>query len=434
MNRKLLSAIVGAGLVAVACGPGATQNPTSTATSGAVAGSVASTVPPAAGAATTGPSTSSSAAPSTSLPTTLATTTPTVQCGLIDDLSGATAPIVTFSQDGYLWFVGTDSTDCLADLPDRVGTSPYTWGPAGDKILFADGTVMGVGLDRGPLADLASSLTWTRPTGTSTIHVATDGTLTKTSHDGTSSSTLSPLDTHVSVAYHPDGTTFAVAGMDEVEQGIWISTNDGSEAQLLAFSDVGVVITEMTFSYDARRLVFVADHTNDGNDHGYHLHSLFVEPFEMGDGTMALGSGGEFGTAPHLASEAPIDSIVVPFEGTGAAFTQNSFAFAQGACGPDRRALYLPGPGEDQEAVVLLDAPGFPAGFLAGLEGEHRIVVATSDDGCTGPFDWYEVIVDATTLATTIGLSGTGVDAVAIHSTAPPVDITLSGVLIDPFV
>ena len=103
----------------------------------------------------------------------------------------------------------------------------------------------------------------------------------------------------------------------------------------------------------------------------------------------------------------------------------------KGGCGLDRRALYLPDLDEHDEAVVLLDAPGFPVGFLDDHEGEHRIVVATSDDGCTGPFDWYEVIVDTTTLATTIGLSGTGVDAVAVLSTAPSVDITLSGVMIE---
>ena len=72
-----------------------------------------------------------------------------------------------------------------------------------------------------------------------------------------------------------------------------------------------------------------------------------------------------------------------------------------------------------------------PSDSLTTMKGEHRIVVATSDDGCTGPFDWYEVIVDTTTLATTIGLSGTGVDAVVVLSTAPSVDITLSGVMIE---
>ena len=302
-------------------------------------------------------------------------------------------------------------------------------------MLFADGTVIGVGLDRGPLPDVAASLTWTRPTGTSTIHVATDGSLRKVSNDGASSSTLSPLTSHTSVAYHPDGTTFAVAGVDDPDpildtnRGIWISKNDGSEFGLLESGDPGVVITEMTFSNDARFLMYVADHTADAFDDGYHLHYRFVEPENIDD-TMVL-TVMEEGTATSIVSDSPMDSIVVPSGGSGTSFVPNGFAAAQGGCGLDRRALYLPDLDEHDEAVVLLDAPGFPVGFLDDHEGEHRIVVATSDDGCTGPFDWYEVIVDTTTLATTIGLSGTGIDAVAVLSTAPSVDITLSGVMIE---
>ena len=305
MNRHLLTPIIGAGLVAVACGPGATPAPNSTTAPPPVMTSISATGPTTASSTTTSPTTPSSADRSTTVPTTPATTAPIVQCGLIDDLAGTTVPVVTFSQDGYLWFVGADSTDCLSQLPDRVATSSFIWGPAGDTVLFADGTVIGVGLDRGPLADVAASLTWTRPTGTSTIHVATDGSLRKVSNDGASSSTLSPLTSHTSVAYHPDGTTFAVAGVDDPDpildtnRGIWISKNDGSEFGLLESGDPGVVITEMTFSNDARFLMYVADHTADAFDDGYHLHYRFVEPENIDD-TMVLRARREFDLSFHV--------------------------------------------------------------------------------------------------------------------------------------
>ena len=112
-----------------------------------------------------------------------------------------------------------------------------------------------------------------------------DGSLTKASSESVfAKSRLTPLETHDSVAYHPDGTTFAVAGSDGIAQGIYISKNDGTGPQPLALSDVGVVITEMLFTNDARWLVFVADHTADDLQDGYHVHSVFTEPFELEDG------------------------------------------------------------------------------------------------------------------------------------------------------
>ena len=168
----------------------------------------------------------------------------------------------------------------------------YTWGPAGDKILFADGSILGSGIERGAITDVAASLGWTRPTGTSTIHVESNGTLTKTTSETTFGETrLTPLVHHDSVAYHPDGTTFAVSGTSDGDQGIWISKNDGSQAQLFASSDAGVVVSEMVFTNDARWLIAVANHTDDDFDDGYHLHSAFTEPFALDDGTMALASG-----------------------------------------------------------------------------------------------------------------------------------------------
>ena len=191
-------------------------------------------------------------------------------------------PVVTFSQDGYLWFVGADSTDCLSPAARPCGNVVILLGPAGDTVLFADGTVIGVGLDRGPLPDVAASLTWTRPTETSTIHVATDGSLRKVSNDGASSSTLSPLTSHTSVPITRTAPPFAVAGVDDPDPSSTPIEGSGSprttaqNSGLLESGDPGVVITEMTFSNDARFLMYVADHTADAFDDGYHLHYRFV--------------------------------------------------------------------------------------------------------------------------------------------------------------
>lgn len=429
MKRKLVGATVASALISVACGAGATPAPSSTSsTPDVVETTIAATTAP---TTSTAPSTSSS---TTSTPAPTTTIAPTVTCDGIGTMAGTQVPTVTYTQDGYLWVLGIDSIHCVKDLPDRLAIMAYSWAPGGDKVLFADGTLFGPGIERPPIGDIAAGLGWTRPTGTSTIHVAPDGSLTKASSESVfAESRLTPLETHDSVAYHPDGTTFAVAGSDGIDQGIYISKNDGTGPQPLALSDVGVVITEMLFTNDARWLVFVADHTADDFQDGYHVHSVFTEPFELEDGTAALGSAAEFGGSTHLVSDVPVDDIVLPPSGFGSLDSPGGIAIAQGACGPERRALYLPDLGEETEPVMLLDAPGSPVGFLFSDPGEARVLVATSADGCTGPFDLHEVILDLTSHATSIGIQVFSVDAAAVHFTAPTVDITLSGVVIEPF-
>ena len=123
--------------------------------------------------------------------------------------------------------------------------------------------------------------------------------------------------------------------------------------------------------------------------------------------------------------------MVAP-DGGGLTDLPSGIALAQGACGTDRRAIYIPDGTISDKPVVLSEQPSYPVGFLFSSNGEHRIIVATSDDGCTGPFDWAEIIVNTNNL-TTLGMSGMGVDALAVQAIAPTVDFTLSGVTIDPF-
>ena len=428
MQRKLVGSVVALALVAVSCGQSASPETTSTSTVSTATTDTPSTTTTLATAGSTTTATTTEADSTTS------TAAPTVVCGNIDAAAGGAVATVTYSQDGYLWNVGIDATECLADLPARLASMGYTWGPAGDKVLFADGSILGSGIERGPIGDIAASLGWTRPTGTSTIHVAFNGTLTKaTSETVFGESRLQPIINHDAVAYHPDGTTFAVSGTGEIDQGIWISKNDGSEAQLLAFADSGVIVPEIVFTNDALWLIAIADHTNDDFDDGYHLHSVSTEPFEMDDGTVALGSGTEFGANTHLVSRVPLDSIVVPVGGSGFGDVPNGLAVAQGECGPERRAIYLPDGNISDEPVALSDRPSYPVGFLSSDDGHQRILVANSDDGCTGPFNWQVVDIDTADGTLTVGISGSGADTLAVHSTAPTVDITLSGVVIDPF-
>ena len=187
----------------------------------------------------------------------------------------------------------------------------------------------------------------------------------------------------------------------------------------------------MTFTADARWLVFVADHTADQFDDGYHLHSVYTEPFEFEDGTLALNTASEFGATTHFISDTPLDSIVIPAAGSGVSDVPDVIAVAQGACGPDRRALL--GIGHEDAPVTLMDVPSRPIGFLSVDDTTATVVVATSDDGCNGPWDLHEVVVDLETSDTSASAAVADVDAAAVHAVLPTVDITLSGVLIEPF-
>lgn len=428
-NLPLLAAALG--LVAVACGAGtpadtsaptaSTSSTAATSTAATASTSGATTVPPTSSSATTSGASTTSSTPQASC----------VGLAAVSPVPGVAT--LTFLRDGRLWAQQPDgSVECVTEVAAGVAAQPFVWRPAGDQILFADGTVIDAtgATTRSAQPDQGPVFGWTRPTGTSTL-LATEDALIKTSADGSTSTRLTPLDNHSWAAYHPDGTTIAVSGLLEEAAGVWISDNNGESAQLLAFSEPGVVISDMVFSDDAHWLVFVADHTEDEfSQGGYHLHTVNMVPFELEEGMMALGSSVEWDTAAPLVSPEPLDSVALPHEGLDAAGFLDVIAVAEGACGPDRRPLLVDPSAET--AIRLVDRPGMPVGFLPAEAGEVRIVVATSDDGCAGPFEWIEVIVDAEG-SITFGFTGTGADALAIHAVAPTVDITLSGVVIEPF-
>jgi len=428
-------------LVAVACSPGASDSTAASTTSDVSTSLTTREI-------STATSTSLTSAPSTpaSLQSTT-TTTPGLECLGIGWIASLELPpgsgSVTFVSDGVL-FVATlnaeNSARCLAELPERLATQRFVWRPAGDQILFEDGTILGEeGVVRDQQEDSAAGAEafWTRPTGTSTVEVRSE-VITKVSVDGSTISTFTPLLSHESAAYHPDGTTFAVAGFDGNDQGVFIAANDGSDVRVLAFADIGLRFPEMAFTADARWLVFIADHNNDEFSHGFHLHSTSVEPFKMDDGTLAVGAGSEFGMTTHLESDDLVNMLSLAPGGSGAGDVPNGLAVARGECGPNRRALFLPDMNTSQDAVVLADRPSYPVGFIGiGFKGADNrlvadIVIATSEDGCTGPFEFSLVTLDLaefTMIETTIAV---GQNA-AIQSTPPPVAFTLAGVTIDPF-
>jgi len=129
----------------------------------------------------------------------------------------------------------------------------------------------------------------------------------------------------------------------------------------------------------------------------------------------------------------PVSDVRLPPSGSGSSSFPNGIAAALEACGPDRRAVLLPDLDVRQEPLVLIDLPGSPIGFLEMTDARATVAVATSEDGCAGPFDVHVVDVDLSDFTVTSMPVEAGVASASVRAIQPTVDITLSGVIIEPF-
>jgi hypothetical protein len=185
---------------------------------------------------------------------------------------------VTFVRDGRLIGVSPDGSKetCLADVSSGdvpAVTDTLSWNPGGDRVIAAG---------RGIAADLSATgaltggpneiAVWSRPTGKSVVFVSDDGRLMKRSSFGGQATDISFLARHDDVTYHPAGTHIATSGLQESgDYGLYLATNVGTEAKLIARGEKARFITKLQFSHDGD-LFYTARHgpTN------WHLHKLRI--------------------------------------------------------------------------------------------------------------------------------------------------------------
>ena len=359
-SRHLLVVVV-LGLVVTACSDtgSTTTSPASTIT----ATTVATT------AATAPPRPTTEAPPTTAGPVT--TNTLAVADGslvgrpLIDPLAcafGDPPPAdeveITFVRDGYLLAADRDTWQlrCVAPFENQ---ERMMWGPAGDRLLLdttrvtADGAFAGV---------VGSEALFTRPTGRNLIWVE-DGRLWKAATDGSSLREISFLGEHVAVAYHPAGVEIATVGIDdEGRYGVWISRNDGTEAQRVVTADEAT-ITEVAFSESSGFfLSFIAEH-EDGTSH---LHEIALVDAQ------GLAVRNEFDASIALETNRSLSGLVAnPWT--------DEIAVTEGTCAdPDGPRARLP-----WGAEIPSSLPEMPTEVIAWLPGSE-LLLGAYPTGCDG--------------------------------------------------
>ena len=278
---------------------------------------------------------------------------------------------ITFLDEGRLIGVSPNGLRrrCLLDLADVEPTGgPFLeWNAPGDRLLLG-ATILG---PRSAVEPLPRSWVgqWSRPTGTSLVRITSDGRLEKRSLEDGTATDISFLARHDDVAYHPAGTHIAVSGeAADGSYGVYIATNLGTEAQLLARGEEARYVDQLVFSEGGRSLYFVADHGKK-----LHLHRLSLNPPADGDpGTV---QEVEFDT---LSVADSISSLVVsPFTPPDAiAWTENGDCAAgkPSELGADGLGISTP-----KAPDALEDRSVVPIGFLPDM----RLVVHARSTGCS---------------------------------------------------
>jgi hypothetical protein len=280
---------------------------------------------------------------------------------------------ITFLSEGRLIGVSPRGLrrTCLADLNSELlsGGPFHNWNAPADRLILA-GNLIGPDAAIDPLPPKWHASEWSRPTGASLIRITRDGRLEKRSLEDGSVTDISFLAHHDDVAYHPAGTHLAVSGeAEDGSYGVYITTNVGTEPQLLARGEESRYVDQLVFSEGGRSLYFVADHGKK-----VHLHRLSLNPPSEGDtGTV---QEVEFDT---LSVADSISNLVVsPFTPPDAiAWTENGDC----AAGQPSR-LRSEGTGTIAEPHIpadLMDRSIVPIGFLPSL----RLVVHARSTGCS---------------------------------------------------
>jgi hypothetical protein len=306
-----------------------------------------------------------------------------------------TSATVTFVAEGHAWALNSSGGDltCLFAVDDA---GPFEWGPLGDRALLGALEVKGIagGPSLAASKNGVSTVTWSRPTGTSIVYAAGAGTsLHKVHVNGAPTQDVTPLpsSTYLRVAYHPSGEAFAFAVARADGQSIWLSSNLGAKPAAMVFSTEGTTFGAMGFDVDGKHLIYAAQHA----DNHAELHSI-----DITDPTRA-----------PVVWEAPIGTTI-PELFPGPVTGSVAWTTSTTSC-------------EDSVAMVQTEAGAKPA--LSGtagptqaigwLDATHLLVAA---GGCDGPLDLSAV--DLTSGSIVPLVSGVAIAAARapVPTPAPP--------------
>ncbi len=275
---------------------------------------------------------------------------------------------LTFIRDGRLYGLdlelGATVIEGTASCLVPSARVPWRWGPAADRAISGEQLITeATGPGVRTYAGLPTTASFTRPTGTSVIAVTDDGRLVKTKVDTGAETDISFLTRHDAVVYYPSGTHVITSGRGPYGMGgIWLATNQGTEAQLLASAE-GVVITNLHISEDGASLVFVADHGDVT-----HVHRALLAGAEI------LTGEDEAQAETLVETTGDVASLVLTRWG--------EVAVAYGDCGAGYD-VYAEGLREDQVERMI------PIAYLGQL-----VLMADIGDACSPddrPYDLYVV-------------------------------------------
>ncbi len=279
---------------------------------------------------------------------------------------------VTFSADGHLYAAAPDGGEvrCLAEGV----TGPLVWGAAADRLLAGDAVLLASG-SGDPVPAGAASANWSRPTGRALVWVE-EGRLWKRPAGGGSAEDISFLARHDEVTYHPAGTHIAIVGEDAGGRyGIFLATNLGTDARLLAEGETARGIGELTFDRWGSSLFFVADH---GDVH--HVHELaVVHEADADRETLEI---------LHESSEELASLVVAPFDTRHITFRDGPCAGASTTRRIFRGRTFDVGDAFAGRSTVPV---GWVPAPKVGQDAEDAalLMLLVRERGCEGPGDLY---------------------------------------------
>lgn len=176
----------------------------------------------------------------------------------------AASQTVGFVAEGRAWALDP-STGRLACLFQVKDPGPFTFGPQGDRVLLGGLQVQGLTSGAPTLPSIGSSpsvFDWGHPLGLAVVYADVPGVPEKRFMDDGHVERLStlPKGTYQAIAYHPSGLALGFIVDEGARQGIWLSSNEGKDAQRLVFSRPETVFSSLAFSPDGQTLWWVAQH------------------------------------------------------------------------------------------------------------------------------------------------------------------------------